>query len=135
MSGADRVSISGLEQLDELARRLDELPERAAKRAAPELLQVARAQHAAGVAPDGTAWPRTKGGKVPLTGLTSQASARVEGATVVLELPDELRPHQAGTAPLPQRKVMPDPDEELPPAWVEPFQDALEAELADAARI
>jgi hypothetical protein len=124
----------GLDEVDELARDLDQLaaegPARAATRAAPRLLQVAAEGWAAGRAPDGAAWPATKDGRVPLLALTSQASARADGAAVVLELPDELLPHQAGGR-LPQRQVVPAPGEALPPSWQAPLEDALEEQLEE----
>ena len=112
----------------ELAALVEALP-RVAARTAPELLAVVKGQHAGGVAPDGSAWAPTKAGGVALLSLTSQTTARAEGAAVVLELSNELLPHQVGSARLPRRQVVPDPFAELPMSWREPFDEAVRAEL------
>jgi len=124
------MGITGLEQLVALERRLEGVEARAATRAAPALLAVAKSQWSVGQAPDGTTWPRTKDGRVPLTALTSQATARAEGTEVVIELPEECAYHQAGDPPrLPQRKIVPDDGDDPPPAWVTPIEDAIRVEL------
>ena len=124
------MGFTGLEQLESLERRLEDLPERAATRAAPELLRVAQAQWAAGQAPGGETWPLTKEGRVALTSLTRKATARADGAVVELELPDELAYHQAPTqSGHPRRPTLPNEGEGLPPAWEEPLVDVVDAEL------
>lgn len=117
---------------DELASELDRVAEalpRAAAAAAPKLLAVVHAQHAAGQAPDGTAWPLTVDGRVALTDLTSQITARADGGAIVLAVPDLLKPHQVGTGRLPKRQVM--PAGELPDTWKAPIDKALAAELGE----
>jgi hypothetical protein len=125
--------IEGLDQLEDLERWLAGLvdaPPRAAEHAAPALLDVARAQWAAGQAPDGEMWPLTKDGRVALTSLTSKATARAEGAAVVIEVPDELAYHQHPRQPgHPQRRTVPEEGEELPAAWEGPLAETLRAEL------
>ncbi len=124
-----------LDELDALVAHLEALPgalTRAAAAAAPELLAVVKAEHAAGQAPDGTPWPLTKKGAVALTSLTSQTTARAEGASIVLELDDKLRPHQAGGGHDPRRQLVPEPGEPLPPSWEKPLAEAIAGELAGA---
>lgn len=116
------AAIARLEQLDGVA-------ERAAPAAARNLEAVARAQWAAGVAPDGQAWPADKrSSSVPLAGLTARITFATEGATIVATGPDELAPHQQGSARLPARPTFPAGDE-LPPAWRAPIEDAIREEL------
>jgi hypothetical protein len=126
------MGIGGLEQLEQLAALLEHkatAPERAARAAAPKLLAVAQQQWAEGRAPDGTEWPPTRDGRVPLTDLTSQATARADGAAVVLELPDQLKHHQEGSDRLPQRKVVPAPGDDPPEAWRAVLEGELAAEM------
>lgn len=124
MSLADAIpeldaAIARLEQLDGLA-------ERAAPAAARSLEAVARAQWAAGAGPDGQAWP--KRGGVPLAGLTARITFTTEGATIVATGPDELAPHQRGSARLPARPTFPAGDV-LPPAWSAPIEEAIRDEV------
>ena len=120
---------------DDLAAEMEDLagaPARAAAKAAPKLLEVVKAQHAAGQAPDGTAWPPTVGGRVALTDLTQRTTARAKGASVVLTFDDALLPHQVGSDRLPRRQVVPDPGDMLPDTWEKPLKAAIEAELGRA---
>ena len=103
---------------------------RAAGRAAPGLLEVAKAQWAAGQSPTGEIWPLTEAGDIALVDLTAQGTVRAEGAELVLKLPDVLtfhqHPHQAGH---PRRQVVPEDGDPVPPAWEVPIADAVRAEL------
>jgi hypothetical protein len=92
--------ISGIRDLEQFERHLLALagvPERAAKRAAPELLKVAEAEYAAGEAPDGTRWdPLKQGGGTPLRALTSGVTSKAEGTAVVITTPEPTKYHQGG---------------------------------------
>lgn len=109
---------------------LGQAPARAAKAAAPRLLHAVKAQHAAGQAPDGSAWPPTKDARVALTHLTSQTTAKADGAAIVLTL-DGLLPHQVGSERLPRRQVVPSAGEPLPEAWATAIDEVLRAELGE----
>lgn len=92
--------IEGLEQLDELAARLDRLsavPRRAAELALPLLMKVARAEWSSGEAADGSPFePLKHGGGVPIAALTAQNAGHVDGTAVVITTPDEEKFHQGG---------------------------------------
>jgi hypothetical protein len=113
--------ITGLDQLVALERQLDgtkDAATRAARKAAPKLLALVKRQWAQGRAPNGSKWPLTKDGKIPLVALTSQATAQASGSSVVITLPEEAQYHQEGDPPrLPRRQLVPDPGEPLPASW------------------
>lgn len=116
---------------EDAAQRLERLadaPRRVATRAAPTLAAVVRAEHAAGRAPDGSAWPLTKDGRVANLALTERTTARADGATILLELDDLLLPSQAGRG-RPHRPVVPVEGEALPESWQKPIEDAAREEL------
>lgn len=118
--------ITGVE-LDELLELLDraaapDLGARVARRAAPALERVARAQWLSGQAPDGNAWPATKGGGVALLPLTARIRVSTEGGNVVMIGPEELGYH-ARTRP-----VFPAPGDIAEP-WLEALDEAALEEL------
>lgn len=91
---------SGVEQLEQLAARLEDLknvPTRAAPRALAEVLKVARAEWSSGKAPDETGWDglKHKGG-TPLASQTSQNTGATRGAGFVISTPNVLKYHQGG---------------------------------------
>lgn len=91
---------TGLEQLEELAERLAELgklPSRAGASALSEVLQVARAQEAAGESPDGAGWdPLREGSGAPLRELVSGIDGAATSAGFKITTPEELKFHQGG---------------------------------------
>jgi hypothetical protein len=116
--GALDATIGEIEQLAGVDARI-------ARRAAARLQAVARAQYAAGVGPDGRAWPRTKEGHVALVGLASQVTFRAEGGAIVAEAPDELRYHMR------TRPVLPAPSAPIPPVWQAAIDQAAADELGE----
>ena len=105
--------------LDEMARA----PQRAAVKAAPRLAAIVAAQHRAGLAPDGSAWPLDKDGGVPRLADLGAPVGRAEGPRVILDLPDLFLPHMR------LRPAVPRPGEDLPSAYREVLEGALAEEL------
>lgn len=94
------MTISGLDQLADLERRLRELadvPRRAAELAAPALLKVAQAGYASSESPEGEAWDplKQKGGQ-PISELTGGVTAAASGSSVVITTPEPTKYHQGG---------------------------------------
>ena len=124
--------ITGLEQLAALERRLEGVEERAATRAAPALLAVAKGQWSAGQGPSGESWPPTKDGRIALTRLTALATSHAEGSTIVIELDDICSYHQYATQPgHPARQLVPEDGEQPPTAWLAAVEDAITAEMEE----
>ncbi len=91
---------SDLEQMEEMALRLERLalvPAAAAAPALAELLQVARAEWRSGESPGGAGMePLHAGSGAPLVALTSQITGATRGTSLVITTPDPLKFHQRG---------------------------------------
>lgn len=94
MSGG--ITGDGFARLDELVARLDgDRLQRAIVDGATEAVAfLAATQYAAGIGPDGAAWPPNQDGGVPLTGATSQIVFRATGTGIEASAPDVLRYHE-----------------------------------------
>ncbi len=123
MSGIDGDWAALDEAIARLAALGDGVGGRIASAASPKLEAVARAQWAAGVGPDGAAWPANRDGGVPIVALTQQITVEADGDTVVMSGPEELRPHFA------KRPVWPAPGQDGPAEWERPFEDAAREEI------
>lgn len=91
--------IEALEAMSFLLYRVSKIPDRIAVYGLNEVLKVAHAQEAAGVAPDGSAWePLREGGDVPLAALTSGVGGKAYGSSFIITTPVPLKYHQGGFA-------------------------------------
>ena len=116
-----------MDPIDDAIAALDRLAdgrfgERVAKRAAPALEHVARAQWESGQDPDGKPWKRTQDGRVALLPLTRRITVSAVGDAVVVTGPDELTYHATTRPALPQPGRIPD-------AWLEALDAATREEL------
>lgn len=103
----------------------------AAQAAASSIQTIARGNYSAGRGPFGEEWARRKkDGALAL----ARPGQTVTFAAIGVEIHGEAEPilqyHQDGNERLPQRRVFPDPGEEMPPAWSGAIETAMGAELA-----
>lgn len=82
-----------LDKLEGLARALGGLAPKIRVAAARAVGKVAKAQYAAGLGPDGQAWPLTKDGRIPLTGATSKIVFSETSTGIKATGPDVLQYH------------------------------------------
>ena len=97
--------------------RLAEMPDEAAKLAAPIVEKVAKAQAADGLAPDGEAWTPKKDGGAPLKNAAKAISVEAIGNVVRVKLAGVEVLHNFGTHRLPKREIIPTRSNEIPPAY------------------
>lgn len=101
---------SGFAELDEMIRRIREMPE-LAREAAPEVAETLRAHLeqniAAGRGPDGSAWQKTKDGRRALAGAAKALAVRVVGSMVLVVLSGHEVFHHYGTKRVPKREIIP----------------------------
>lgn len=90
------ITGDGFARLDDLVARLngDRLHRAIVDEVTEAVASLAAAQYAAGIGPDGAAWPPNQDGGVPLTGATSQIAFRATGAGIEASAPDVLRYHE-----------------------------------------
>lgn len=97
-----------LEELIAAFRRLEVLPQEAAKLAAPLVEEALRATAAAGTDPGGVAWKPKKDGSRPLVNAASHITAKAYGTVVRATLSGVEVFHNYG-AGVPRRQILPDP--------------------------
>jgi hypothetical protein len=113
-------------------RRLEVLPEEAAKLAAPLVEETLRATAAAGTDPLGTPWQPKKDGGRPLVNAASHIATKAVGAVVRTTLTGVDVFHHFG-AGVPRRQILPDPGT-IPPAVEAALRKAADAAFARAVR-
>lgn len=104
--------------------RLADLPEDAAKRAAPIVERVAKATADAGTTPDGQAWAPKKGGGRALERASDAISVNATGTVVRVTLSGVNVLHNYGTHRLPQREIIPSRRDDLPESYARAIEDA-----------
>lgn len=92
------MAAEGFVKLDMIIERLRRLD--VARDIAPDVAKALdaelRAQIAAGQAPDGTPWQKTKSGKVPLTGAGKNLTVTADGTRIVAQLTGPEARHHLG---------------------------------------
>jgi hypothetical protein len=126
------VTIEGLDQLDQLAAKLEsvaQLGEEGAEFAADAIQTAARAQYAAGRSPAGDRWkPRKKDGKPALARAPEHVSFTAIGDDILQHAPDHYRFHRTGTKRMVKRNVYAE-GRALPASWRAAVDKALEREF------
>lgn len=102
---------------------LDDLMETVAKKSAPRIQALCRANYAAGKGSDGAVWPRNKDGSISLQRPAALVTFRAEGSTIVGSGEDVLKYHTR------RRPVFPG-DGDTPPEW----QAIIDEEAANELR-
>lgn len=126
------MASDGLEELDDMIRRIREIP-KLANDAAPECADAARdaltANLSAGTDPYGQAWKPTADGHRPLVGAAAAVKSAAVGTTIYFRLVGHEVFHNAGTSRVPQRRIL--PDGEIPPAMAQAIKGVLERRFAE----
>lgn len=102
------MSLELLDELRETFRKLETLPEDAAKLAAPLVLEPLRATARAGTDATGKPWIPKKDGSAPLVHAADHITCKARGKTVVATLTGVDAYHHFG-AGVPLRPILPDP--------------------------